>query len=227
MTNEVNARTRRYHSPRRKKQAAATRHAILTAARDLFVQQGYAATTIGEIARRADVVVDTVYATIGRKPALLREVVETAISGTDQSVPAQQRDYVLRLKQAGTATAKISIYAQALAEIQPRLAPVYVALRDAASADSECDALWTQISERRAANMRRFIADLAATGELRTDRPTDELADVVWSMNGPEYWVLLVGQRGWTPRQFAVWLTDAWSRLLLTTGHPRGPGSGP
>lgn len=215
MTGDVNARRRRYHSPRRARQAAATRHAVLAAARELFVQQGYAATTVVDIARRADVAVDTVYATVGRKPALLREVVETAISGTDHPVPAEQRDYVRRIQQAATATEKISLYAQALAEIHQRLAPVYLALRMAATTDPDCDVLWRQISKRRAANMRKFVAELAATGELRTDVSTDDLADAVWSMNGPEYWGLLVDQRGWTPQRFADWLTDAWTRLLL------------
>ena len=211
----VNAPARRYHSPRRKEQAAATRDAVLAAARDLFVGEGYRSTTVAGIARRAGVAVDTVYATIGRKPDLLREVVEAAISGTGQAVPAERRDYVLRLREAKRAADKISIYAHALAAIQPRLAPVYVALRDAAGTDPDCAALWQEISDRRAANMLLFVEDLAATGELRADRPAAELADAVWSMNGPEYWVLLVDQRGWTPGQFAEWLTDAWRRLLL------------
>ena len=212
---EVNAPARRYHSPRRKEQAAATRDAVLAAARALFVGEGYRSTTVAGIARRAGVAVDTVYATIGRKPDLLREVVEAAISGTGQAVPAERRDYVLRLREAKRAADKISIYAHALAAIQPRLAPVYVALRDAAGTDPDCAALWQEISDRRAANMLLFVEDLAATGELRADRPAAELADAVWSMNGPEYWVLLVDQRGWTPGQFAEWLTDAWGRLLL------------
>lgn len=216
--NEVNAPARRYHSPRRKEQAAATRDAVLAAARELFVGEGYRSTTVAGIARQAGVAVDTIYATIGRKPDLLREVVETAISGTGQAVRAEDRDYVIRLREAKGAAGKISIYAHALAGIQPRLAPVYLALRDAAGTDPDCAALWTGISDRRAANMLKFIEDLAATGELRTDRPTAELADAVWSMNGPEYWVLLVDQRGWTPGQFAEWLTDAWCRLLLRGG---------
>jgi AcrR family transcriptional regulator len=215
---EVNASSRRYNSLRRKEQASATRGAVLAAARELFVGVGYRSTTVNAIARRAGVAVDTVYAAIGRKPDLLREVVESAISGTGQAVPAEQRDYVLRLREAKTAREKISIYAHALALIQPRLAPVYVALRDAAGTDRGCAELWEQISNRRAANMRKFIEDLSLTGELRTDRPSAELADAVWSMNGPEYWVLLVDQRGWTPEQFAGWLTDAWCRLLLADG---------
>ncbi|MBD1537694.1 TetR/AcrR family transcriptional regulator [Arthrobacter sp. S13_S34] len=212
---EVNAPARRYHSPRRREQAAATRDAILAAAREMFVTEGYARSTVADIGRRAGVAVDTIYAAVGRKPDLLRAVVESAISGTGQAVPAEERDYVRRLRRAATAAEKISIYADALVRIQPRLAPVYAALRDAAVTDGDCDALWKQISERRAANMRKFIDDLASTGELRNDRPAAELADMVWSMNGPEYWLLLVDQRGWTPAQFAAWLADAWGRLLL------------
>src|SRR6185503_15617068 len=91
---------RRYHSPRRAEQAVATRRAVLEAARELFIADGYAATTVAGVARRARVAVDTVYATVGRKPELLREVLETAISGTDQAVPAEQRDYVARVRDA-------------------------------------------------------------------------------------------------------------------------------
>ena len=207
--------TRRYHSPRRVEQAAQTRRAVLAAARDLFVGQGYAATTVAEVAREARVAVDTVYATVGRKPALLREVLETAISGADVAVPADDRDYVARVRGASSALDKITAYVTGLVDVQRRLAPVFLALRDAAGADTESAALWKEIAERRARNMHRFAADLRATGELRADLTDDEVADIVWSMNGTEYWVLLVGERGWSPERFATYLIDAWSRLLL------------
>ncbi|HEY5114179.1 MAG TPA: TetR/AcrR family transcriptional regulator [Nakamurella sp.] len=207
---------RRYHSPRRLEQAAATRQALLAAASDLFIDNGYTATTVTQIAQRAGVSLDTVYATVGRKPALLRELVETAISGTQQAVPAEQRDYVARMRAAGSAQDMITIYAHAITAIQQRLAPVFLALRDAASADPDCAALWTEIAERRAANMRRMAADLRAKGGLRSDLSDDQVADIIWSMNSSEYWVLLVRERSWTADQFADWLVDAWSRLLLT-----------
>jgi hypothetical protein len=63
--------------------------------------------------------------------------------------------------------------------------------------------------------MRRLAAELRATGELRDDLSDDQVADVIWSMNSAEYWVLLVRERQWTTDQFAEWLTDAWTRLLL------------
>jgi len=220
MSDDVKAQSadkRRYHSPRRLEQAAATRRAILTAARELLVTHGYAATTVGDVATNAQVSMDTVYATVGRKPALLRELVETAISGTDRAVPAEQRDYVIRIGAAITAVDKLTIYAHAITAIQERMAPVFLALRDAACTDRDCAALWAEISQRRADNMRTFAADLRTTGELRDDLTDDQVADIIWSMNAAEYWVLLVRERAWTATQFAEWLIDAWTRLLLRT----------
>jgi AcrR family transcriptional regulator len=202
---ERSGQGRRYHSPRRVEQAVATRRAVLDAARDLFVDKGYLATTVADVARQARVAVDTVYATVGRKPALLREVL----------------DYVVRMRAATSAREKIQIYVAGLIKIQPRLAPVYLALRDAASTDAESAALWSEISGRRATNMRMFAADMRATGELRADLSDDEVADVVWSMNGPEYWTLLVGDRGWSPERFGAFVVDVWTRLLLAAPDAR------
>jgi len=207
--------TRRYTSAVRAEQAAGTRRAVLTAARDLFAERGYAGTSIAAIAARAGVAVDTVYSAAGRKPALLRELVETSISGTDHPVPALQRDYVRRVREAATARDKLGIYAAAVADIGVRMAPVHRALAEAAVTDADCAALRAEISARRAANMRLLAADLRATGELRPDLTDDEVADVVWSMNSAEYRALLVGERGWTAERFGTWLADAWIRLLL------------
>ncbi len=188
---------------------------MLDAARELFVANGYSATAVAEIAERAGVSLDTVYAAVGRKPALLRELVETAISGTDQAVPAEHRDYVTRIGATPNARGKIAIYARAITEIQQRMAPVFLALRDAAAIDRDCATLWAEIAGRRARNMLLFAGELRGTGELRDDLTDQHVADIIWSMNASEYWVLLVHERSWRPEQFADWLTDAWTRLLL------------
>jgi AcrR family transcriptional regulator len=206
---------RAYHSPRRVEQAAATRHAVLAAARELFVAHGYTATTVADIAQQARVSLDTVYATVGRKPALLRELVETALSGTDQPVPGEQRDYVTQMRAAATAREALTIYARAVTAIQQRLAPVFLALRQAVPTDPDCAALWAEIAQRRATNMRSLAAGLRGTGELRDDLTDHQVADIIWSMNAAEYWDLLVRERSWTPEQFADWLIDAWTRVLL------------
>jgi AcrR family transcriptional regulator len=204
---------RRYDATRRRQAAARTRTAILDAARDLFTERGYTATPMTAIAERAGVALDTVYASVGRKPELARLLIETAISGTDQAIPAEQRDYVRAVQAAPDAQTKIALYATAVTAIAPRLALVLAIIQQAAHTEPELAALWDEIAERRAANMRRFVADLATVTPLRID--PSEAADIVWATNAAELYQLLVGQRGWSPQRYERFLTDTWRRLLL------------
>jgi AcrR family transcriptional regulator len=204
---------RRYDASRRRAAAAATRHAILVAAREAFLERGYSGTTMPAIAERAGVALDTVYASVGRKPALFRELIETAISGQDEAVPAEQREYVKAMRAHPKAARKLEIYAAAVTEMQPRLAPLVALVRDAAAADEELARLWQEIADRRAANMRRFAADLASTGRLRVG--IEEAADVIWATNSPEFYLLMVRDRGWEPERFRAWLAATWKKLLL------------
>jgi len=203
---------RRYDTTGRRQAAARTRTAILDAARELFTERGYAATTMTAIADRAGVALDTVYASAGRKPELARLLIETAISGTDQAVPAEQRDYVQAIQAAPDAGTKIAVYAAAMTAIAPRMALVLSIIQQAPD-EPELAAMWAQIAERRAANMRRFVADLATAAPLRLD--PDHGADVVWATNAPELYQLLVGQRGWSSQRYQQFLTDTWQRVLL------------
>jgi AcrR family transcriptional regulator len=204
---------RRYDASKRRQAAERTRTAILDAALLLFAGQGYAATPMTAVAEQAGVALDTVYASVGRKPELARLLIETAISGNSQAVPAEERDYVRAIQAAPDADTKIAIYASAMRMIAARLAPVLGILQQAAPAEPELAALWREIAERRAANMHRFVADLAAVATLRVD--PGQAADIVWATNAPELYQLLVGQRGWSPERYEHFLADAWHRLLL------------
>ena len=215
MTDAVKSRPkRRYHAPQRAEQAAATRRAVLEAARELFTTHGYAGTTIGQIAERAGVAVDTLYATVGRKPVLLREVFETALSGRTSRCP-RRSGTTCGPSGARRTPARRSRSTPRRSSGSPRLAPVQLALRDAAVRDPACAALHAEMADRRAGNMRLFAADLRATGELRADLSNEDVGDIVWSMTSAEYYVLLVQQRGWATERFGEHLRDAWTRLLL------------
>src|SRR5215210_3221498 len=104
---------RSYDSTRRRDQSAATRQRILDAARDLMVDAGYRATTIAAVAARASVNVDTIYELVGRKPVILRELIEQAISGVDHAVVADDRDYVKAIVAEHDPATKLALYAQA------------------------------------------------------------------------------------------------------------------
>jgi len=206
---------RKYDSTSRSEAARVTREVIINSARAIFLAKGYAAATMPAIARAAGTALDTVYATVGKKPALFRLLIEMAISGSDRAVPAQERDYVRAIRAEPDATRKLRLYAAALGRIQPRLAPLIRVLQGAAPLDSELEALWQNISRRRADNMRLLAKDLAATGRLRSTLSESKAADIIWSMNSPEFYLLLVEQCGWSLEEYERWLGDAWVQMLL------------
>jgi AcrR family transcriptional regulator len=204
---------RQYDATRRRAAAAATRHSILVAAREVFLERGYVAATMPAIAERAGVALDTVYASVGRKPSLFRELIETAISGQDEAVPAEQREYVKAIQAETDAARQLEIYAAAVTEMQSRLAPLIALVRDAAAAEKELATLWKEIADRRAANMRHLAADIARNGRLGVG--IEEAADVIWATNSPEFFLLMVRDRGWQPERFQRWLATTWKKLLL------------
>ncbi len=187
---------------------------MLHAARKLFTSRGYAATSVADIAGAAGVSVDTIYAAVGRKPQLLLAVHDMELAGADAPVEAEERDYVRRIRAARTAAEKLRIYTAALADLLPRTVPLLQSLRAAGETDPDCREVYRVISERRAKNMRVLAADLRTTGELRGDLDDDTVADLIWSMNAPDYY-LLMRSRGRTPEQYAAMVRDVWTRTLL------------
>jgi AcrR family transcriptional regulator len=170
---------------------------------------------VSTIADRANVNVDTIYALVGRKPVILRELIEQAISGTDEPVVAEERDYVRAIRGEPDPRAKLAIYAKATCAIQGRLAPLFLALRDAASTERDAAQVWHEISNRRAANMRKLAIDIREAGALRQDLTIAEAADVLWATNSSELFVLMTDERGWSVDRYERWLADTWERLLF------------
>ena len=214
-------KSRPYDNAGRQTQSEATRQGIIRAARELMVERGYRATTVAAIAGRAGVHVDTVYQLVGRKPVLLRELIEQALSGTEGAVGAEEREYVKAMLAETDPARKLDIYARAVRRIQGRMAPLLLSLRDASATEPEAKQVWQEISDRRAANMRRLVQDLRAAGGLRAGLSVDEAADVIWATNSSELYVMLTVERGWAPDRYERWLADTWRRLFL----PDAPGA--
>src|SRR3954453_15243316 len=105
---------RKYNSTSRTEAAKVTRELIIDSARRMFLEKGYAATTMPAIAEAAGTALDTVYATVGKKPALFRLLIETAISGGEAAVPAEEREYVRAIRAETDAGRKVQLYASAL-----------------------------------------------------------------------------------------------------------------
>ncbi|HVA09236.1 MAG TPA: TetR/AcrR family transcriptional regulator [Acidimicrobiales bacterium] len=213
MTRQVNRRP--YDATKRQASSHETRNRILATARTAIIERGYRGATVAQIAAGAGVNVDTVYELVGRKPLILRELIERAISGADEVIAAKDRGYVKAIQAEPDPNMKLSIYAQALCSIQGRLAPLYLALRDASKTEPEAHEVWQEISDRRASNMRKLARDLSGTGRLREGVTISEAADILWATNSSELYVLFTVDRRWSARRYERWLADAWRRLLL------------
>ena len=213
LVKEVNGRV--YDNAARQTQSAETRQRVLNAAHQLIAARGYRKTTVADIALGAGVHIDTVYALVGRKPVLLRELIEQAVSGTDRAVTPEERNYVKAILAEPDPARKLAIYARAVRHIQARMAPLFLALRDASATEPEAGVVWREISDRRAKNMRDLVRNLKAADGLRDDLSIDEAADTIWATNSSELYVLLTVERGWSADRYERWLADTWCRLLL------------
>lgn len=219
MSSDVNSQPntkRPYDRSRRQAAAEQTRRAIIEASRALLLTNGYTATTMPAIAAAAGVAVDTVYTVLGPKPKVFRLLVELAISGEDKPIPAEERDYVQAIHQEPDPHRKIELYARAVAVIQPRLAPLFRVLQEATRSEPELADLWNEISQRRAANMRRFVSEVAnAAGGLPRGMTIGDAADLVWVTNGPEFYTMLIEERGWDIEHFERHLVQLWTHWLI------------
>jgi len=214
MSDSVKVR-RRYDSRRRQEQARENRRAVLEAARQLFLERGYAATTVSAIAAEAGVSVETVYKAFGNKPGLVKAVVDVAIVGDDEPVPMLQRERVRRMEAEPDPRRKLAMYGEHLAESAPRRVPVELLVRAAAASDPAAARVKDQLEAERLTGMGFFARHLYEGGHLRRDVSVEEARDVLWTYNSAEVYELVVLRRGWTPKRYGRWVADALAAALL------------
>lgn len=206
---------RRYDSSRRREQAHATRRAVLDAARDLFIENGYVRTTIDMISLRAGVSSETVYATFKNKWSVLKAVVDVSIVGDDAPVPLLDRTWVQEMRDQPDPRKRADILAENGRLILDRLAPLYDVLRSAAAADRKVGELWETNKAQRFAGQRELLGILIGDGDLREGLTMNMAADILFAVGSPETYRLLVVDRGWSSDRFQRWYSEALVSLLL------------
>lgn len=210
---DVNTR-RRYASQTRDEAAGKTRWAVLSAAGELFAAQGYAATTVEQIADRAHVSRPTVFA-VGSKAQLLKLARDIAIAGDDQPVAVADRPAFLDIEAATTAEDVLRSYARLSAHIGRRFGPLNEALRQARSADPDLAELWRVSEDERLTGARHVIRAVCARGPLKRGLARTRAAEVLWLLTDASVQQRLVDDRGWSPGRFERWYAGAMIDLLL------------
>ena len=204
---------RRYDSSGRRERARQTRDQITDTARELFVSDGYAATTVAAIAAAARVSVETIYKGFGGKPGLVRAIIEKGLAG-EGPVPAEQRSD--RIRDTEPDPRKIlAAWGAFTAEIGPRVIPIFLLARDAAASDPEIAATLDQLSAARLERMTVNARGLARAGHLRPGITVEHAADIMWACNSPELYELLVMRRGWTAERYGLFIAESLTAVLL------------
>ena len=212
---------RRYDSPRRREQAAATRRVILAAAQRLFERQGYSATTMAAVAAEAGVALKTVYVAFETKSGLLRALWHLLLRGDEDDVPVGDRGWYRDLLDESDPGRQIALMARSSRRVKERAAGLMRVIRNAATADADTAALWARIQSDFHENQRAIVAAIARNAPLRDGLDVDRAADILWTLNHPDTWLLLVGERGWTPDDFERWFAATVREQLLAPAAPK------
>jgi AcrR family transcriptional regulator len=216
MANKADRVKRAYDSRLRLERADATRLAIAAAAGRLFAESGYAATSIEAIAAAAGVGRATVFTSVGGKPELLKEAYRLAVRGpADANTPLGQQARSRRISAEPDAHKLLAGYAGVIVEVGSRLAPLYEAVRAAAHANAEAREFWHLITEERRSAATGIVRRLAERDALLDGLDRQSASDILWVLNDPGLYQLLVTQRRWTQRRFRSWLTGSMQAQLL------------
>lgn len=206
---------RSYNSPRRQEQAAATRRSILEAAQRLFEQEGYPATTMEAIAAEAGVALKTVYLAFVTKSGLLRALWDLLLKGDQETTAVADRSWYQHVIAEPDPERQLGLNARNARVVKQRISGVLKVIRSAAPVDPDASELWRLIQSDFYANQRAIVETLDARNALRPGLDVTRAADILWTLNHPDLWLLLVGERGWTPEQWEDWFgATACSQLL-------------
>ncbi|BCJ75355.1 TetR family transcriptional regulator [Catellatospora sp. IY07-71] len=198
--NRVNKRTQK---------AAETRRSILDAARDLFVEHGYGATNMQEVAARAGVAVQTVYFVFGNKRALLKELVDVTIAGDDEPVATVNRPWFRAALAEPTAAAQLKAHVRGTREILERVAAITEMVATAAATDAEVAHLWPHGDGPRFEVHAAAAAALVAKPDARATA-SGAAADLLYALLSTQLYLLFTRDRGWSPERWEQW---TWQTL--------------
>jgi AcrR family transcriptional regulator len=188
---------------------------IIDAARRLFEYGGYTATAVPSIAAEAGVAVKTVYLAFETKAGLLRAVWEARLGGEEEAIPVLERRWMRELTEEADPVGKLRLLAAQSRRVKTATGRLLEAIRTAAATDPEVAPLWQDIEAKLLRVQRAVVDQLDALDALRPSLDAREATDILWTLNHPTVWHLLVRERDWPPANYEQWLSDAFCQQLL------------
>lgn len=189
---------------------------MLEAARQLFLEQGYSATSMNAVAANAGVSVALVYGRFGSKVGLLKKLLDLTIAGDDEDAPLLSRAGPQAMRAETDQRRQLAMFAAGVTAQLERIRPMDDILRSAAAVDPEAAKLRADIQLRQRAEAMRTIAGwIAARGPLRSDLGLDDAAAILWTLTSPETHLMFRDVWHWSAERYEHWLQVALISSLL------------
>jgi AcrR family transcriptional regulator len=192
-----------------------TRAAVVEAARALFFERGYAATTVEAISALSDTPQATVYRLFASKLGILKAMLDVSIGGDDETVAMADRPHVRALLSERDPRGQLAGFAALVRDVMARTAPVHRILADAARSDEAAASLLGEVARQRQEGQQRVARALARSRSLRPRLKERDAADIIHALASPEVYGLLVLDRGWTGDRYEAWLASILTDQLL------------
>jgi AcrR family transcriptional regulator len=207
--------TRAYHSPRREQAARETRLAVLAAARQQFVEHGYAGTSLAAIAHSADVSLATVKLVAGTKAQLLVAAVQGIMRRQEPSLPLVEQPWWREMLAQRDPVRLLREFASIVCGGLEGQAELFEVVWQAAASEPELAELEERASLGRWSDVRQVAQALSQLGALRGHLDVDAAADIIWALASPQMFRPLVRRRGWSAQRWQEWLVESLAVQLL------------
>ncbi|WP_433430630.1 TetR/AcrR family transcriptional regulator [Nonomuraea sp. CA-141351] len=190
---------------KRTERSRQTRAKIVAAARELFLEHGYGATSLQDVADRAGVAVQTIYFVFHNKRALLKELVDTTIAGDDEPVATMDRPWFREACAAATATDQLRRHVHGTRLILDRVASITKLLETAAANDPEIATMWPTEEDPRFTVHSTAAQALIAKPGARPGVSASMASDLLYCLLSPDLYLTFVRDRGWPPAKWEAW----------------------
>jgi AcrR family transcriptional regulator len=204
-----------YEGAARQARTRRTRTAVVDAARRLFLERGYGATTIEAISDLSDTPQATVYRLFSSKLGILKALLDISIGGDDHAVAMLDRPEVRTLLSDQDPKNQLTGFAALVRDVMVRTGPVHRILADAARSDQDAASLLAEVARQRHEGQLRIARSIARASALRPGLKEREAGDIIHALASPEVYGLLVFDRGWTDARYENWLKSILMDQLL------------
>ena len=191
------------------------RRAVIDAARTLFLERGYGATTIEAISAGSEVPPATVYRLFSSKRGILKALLDVSIVGDDEQVPMAERPYIQLMLADPDPKKTVASFVSVATEVNARTASIYRILTSASASDADAASLLDALTRQRQQGQGLVARALTRRRALRRALGERDAGDIIHALASPEVYKLLIIDRGWSPERYELWLTDTLVNQLL------------